>query len=297
MISKTRILGAIAVTLTLAGCASSATRPPAPLATHPPVTRGAYARPMLIGAAANDYGTFQSQTGVTPRLMEHYIDFGDPFHTAFAGPAEPMIEINPATSLQNVIAGKDDAWLKSYSSAVAAWKNPLIIGFAPEMNGSWYAYGFKHSSPALYIKAYRHVVSVFRSQKAANVKWLWDVSISFPQFHGPTNSTTLNVKQWWPGSSYVDYIGLDGYFYNTDVTFAQLFNPTIRAVEPFNKPTLIAEAGAPAGPRQATNIASLINGARSADMVAVVYFDLKGNKDWRITSTSSLAAFMLAAKG
>lgn len=292
--------------LLLAGCASApiATPTPAPHAPSPaasptqtPVHKvPPYQTPMAIGAATNTYSDFEGSTGVAPSIVEHYARVGQDFSVHFAGPAEPLIEIVRGVNVKSIAHGDQDKWLISYANQIKAYGKPVIIGFAPEMNGSWYGYGLDHASPTDYVNAYQLVVSVFRAQGATNVKWLWDISVAFPQWHGPTNSTTLDVKPWWPGNQYVDYIGIDGYYYDQDATFASLFAPAVNAVRSFGKPTLIAEAGSGQGPKQAGNIANLINGARQADMFAVVYFDLKGNKDWRITTPAALAAFKGAIK-
>lgn len=292
--------------LLLAGCASApiATPTPAPHAPSPaatptqtPVHKTPPYRPTIaIGGVANNYSEFVNGTGVAPSIEEGYIRVGKPFGAHFAGPAEPLIEISKGVSLKSIAHGDQDAWLISYANQVKAYSKPVIIGFAPEFNGSWYNYGLDHASPTDYVNAYQLVVSVFKAQGAVNVKWLWDISVAFPQWHGPTNSTTLNVKPWWPGSQYVDYIGIDGYYYNQDATFASLFAPAVNAVRSFGKPTFVAEAGAPQGPKQAGNIVNLVNGARQAGMFAVVYFDLKGNKDWRITTPAAIAAFKGAIK-
>ena len=53
----------------------------------------------------------------------------------------------------------------------------VIIGFGHEMNGYWYSWGYRHTSPAVFVAAWRHIVTVFRQQGADNVTWLWTVNI------------------------------------------------------------------------------------------------------------------------
>ena len=36
--------------------------------------------------------------------------------------------------------------------------------------------------------------------------------------------------QWWPGNSYVNWVGIDGYYLKPSWSFAPLFGPTIGAV-------------------------------------------------------------------
>ena len=52
----------------------------------------------------------------------------------------------------------------------------MILSFGHEMNGNWYSWGNTNSTPAQFIAAWRHVVTVFRAVGATNVKWLWAVN-------------------------------------------------------------------------------------------------------------------------
>ena len=39
------------------------------------------------------------------------------------------------------------------------------------------SWGYRHTSPAAFVAAWRHVVNVFRAQGAYNVTWLWTINI------------------------------------------------------------------------------------------------------------------------
>ena len=45
------------------------------------------------------------------------------------------------------------------------------------MNGTWYSWGYRHTSPAVFVAAWRHIVTVFRAAGARNVTWLWTINI------------------------------------------------------------------------------------------------------------------------
>jgi beta-mannanase len=64
-----------------------------------------------------------------------------------------------------------------------------MLSFAPEANGNWYRWGWSHTPPAVWVAAWRHVVTLFRSLKARNAIWVWTVNISFPH-SGPVANTT-----------------------------------------------------------------------------------------------------------
>ena len=89
---------------------------------------------------------------------------------------------------------------------------------------------------------------------------------------------------WWPGSSYVTWVGIDGYYLKPTWTFASLFGPTIKAVRALTlDPILIAETGAAPAVGQPAKIANLFAGVRAYGLLGFVWFDARGTQDWRLT--------------
>ena len=118
--------------------------------------------------------------------------------------------------------------------------------------------------------AWRHIVTVFRALGAGNVTWLWTVNIindtqqRQDPFPGP----------WWPGSSYVTWVGIDGYYLKPSWQFAPLFGPTIGAVRALTgDPILIAETGAMPAAGQPAKIADLFAGIHAYGLLGFVWFD------------------------
>ncbi len=106
---------------------------------------------------------------------------------------EPLIQIEPGdASLTAITGGRYDPYLRSYATEVREFGQPVILSFAPEANGSWYPWGWTRSSPAAWVAAWRHVVTVFRQQEARNVTWLWTVNIGY-QGSAP-------LRDYWPGA-------------------------------------------------------------------------------------------------
>jgi len=60
-----------------------------------------------------------------------------------------------------VASGRYDGYLRRTARAVAAFRCPLVLSLGHEMNGSWYSWGFTHTTPAVFIAAWRHVHDVF----------------------------------------------------------------------------------------------------------------------------------------
>jgi hypothetical protein len=285
-----RALFVILAALVACGCSASVTTRTA-VAPKPDTSR------FLIGAATQSGAWFKQATGVQPDIVEHYARTGTAFSASFAAGTIPLIQLMPYhVSLASIVNGDEDDWLRSYARAVAAYQRPVILGFAPEMNGSWYPWGDTHVSPAVYIAAWRHVVTVFRGQDALNVTWLWTVNVAIIASGDSPSNGVGAATPWWPGNAWVDWAGVDGYFYRSSETFGVVFGNTlsqIRALTP--KPVLISETAIAPAAGKAAKIPGLFAGANAAGMVGLVWFDLPGNRDWPLEDDqAALAAFRAA---
>ncbi len=115
-------------------------------------------------------------------MVVYYSGWLEPFQAGFAATAARegavlLVQMNPThASVAAVASGKYDTYLKTYAEAVRAYGHPVILSFGHEMNGNWYTWGYKHTSPAVFVAAWRHIVNVFRAQKARNVTWLWTIN-------------------------------------------------------------------------------------------------------------------------
>ena len=139
--------------------------------------------------------------------------------------------------------------------------------------------------------AWRHIVKVFRALDAQNVTWLWTVNIVNDSRSGKVDD---NLRQWWPGSSYVTWVGIDGYYLKPNWQFAPLFGPTIGAVRALtNAPILIAETGAVPTAGQPAKIADLFAGIRSYGLLGFVWFNSTNfiGQSFGISGSAAIAAF------
>lgn len=241
---------------------------------------------------------FASATGHDPQIALVYRAWNRPFPTEFAQRVRahgtmPLIQIDPSgISLQAIAAGHYDTYLVTYARQARAFGSSLAIGFGHEMNGRWYSWGWSHVSPSTWVAAWRHVVDVFRSQHATNVVWLWTISRHIGRRFGP-------ARVYWPGSSYVTWVGIDGYYTDPSDTFKSVFGVAISAVRRFTrKPILLSEAAVGRQTRhQARDISELFAGIRSDHLRGLVWFDVAQDsglyhQDWRLEGdASALAAF------
>ena len=242
---------------------------------------------------------FEDTTGVRPSLITYYPRFGESFDAGSACAAVrqgavPLLQMDPKNvSLASIASGRYDAYLRSYATAVMAFGDQVVLSFGHEMNGNWYSWGYGHTSSAVFVAAWRHIVTVFRAVGANNVTWLWTVNVMSDTRGGNIPSPT----SWWPGSSYVTWVGIDGYYYKSSWLFVSLFGPTITAVrELTGDPILIAETGVTPAADQPARIADLFAGIRSYGLLGLVWFDAIGTRDWCLISPAAIAAFRQGAK-
>jgi mannan endo-1,4-beta-mannosidase len=245
--------------------------------------------------------TFATAVGKQPRIVLFYSGFGEQFPLAFARQAyahgaTPLDQIEPTgISIAQVAAGRYDAYLKSYADEIRAYGHQVIVGFAHEMNGSWYSWGWTHVPAGTWVEAWRRVVADFRSQHATNVTWLWTISRVLSQ--GP-------VQSFWPGAAYVNWVGIDGYFTGPQDTFSNVFLPAMTVVHRFtNDPVLISESAIGQLAGQARMIPNLLSGVIRYHLLGLVWFDVAQSggltqQDWRLEGhPAALAAFRQAVRG
>ena len=265
----------------------------------------------------NHITQFEQQSGKKPAMVMWYQDWAQEFPKADAQNvidygAIPQIVWEPwywgdkeKVKLKDIISGKWDNYIRSWAKVVKEWGQPLFLRVGHEFNIGGYPWGIVNNDkdPGVYIKAFRHVVDVFRSEKVTNVKWVWaPMNYSFPD--EPWNDW---VKAY-PGDDYVDWVGFDGYNWGTTQSwsdwqaFKYLFREQVRKARKLwpGKPIMIAEfACAEQGGDKAAWIKEVPGYLKTSmrDIDAIVWFDLKKETDWRINSSEkALAAFKASMK-
>lgn len=242
---------------------------------------------------------FAQAIGRQPNMVSYYSSWGDPFQVRFATSAArhgalTLVQIDPkGVSLADITVGRYDSYLRSYAAAVKVFGHPIVLSFGHEMNGFWYSWGNRSTSPKVFVTAWRHIVNIFRSVGATNVTWMWTVNVI------DTEQAIPSPGPWWPGSSYVNWVGIDGYDFLPSQSFSQLFGPTFVAVRQLtaSDPILIAETGAAPGAGQPAEITSLFDGVRAYGLYGFVWFDENSQgRVWRLTSPESFGAFRRGAQ-
>jgi Glycosyl hydrolase family 26 len=240
---------------------------------------------------------FAAAVGARPGMVENYTLFGAPFNEQRACQvtqlgAVPLIQVIPRNdSLAAIASGRYDGYLETYARAVRAFKDPVVLSFAHEMNARWWPWGYQHTSPAVFVAAWRHVWDVFARVHARNVTWLWNVNRDAK----PGQEVSISPpRDWWPGRRYVDWVGIDAYFNTPADTFGSVFGDTLAGIRRFTSaPVLIAETAIAPGPRQTTQIHSLFAGVNEQpEMLGFIWFDLNRRETWKLEGRpDALAVF------
>ena len=274
---------------------------PKPLPVHLPTAAGGYLGVYAQGSPLTYDGVtaFRKASGTSPDLVMYYSGWYESFQTAFVKKAAadgevPLVQMDPSgINVASIAAGKYDGYLSAYAEAVRAYHGPIVLGFGHEMNGSWSSWGYTHTSPQTFVAAWRHIVSLFRALGATNVTWMWTVNIINNTQQGRIPSPTA----WWPGSSYVNWVGIDGYYLKPNWQFAPLFGPTIAQVrELTSAPILIGETGVEPQAGQAAKVADMFAGVHAYGLLGLVYFDSTDKQKQQPFGLQDAAAFSAFGK-
>jgi beta-mannanase len=118
---------------------------------------------------------------------------------------------------------------------------------------------------------------LFTKAGAGNVIWVWDPNIINPM-------PDVQLRPYWPGDTYVDWVGLTGYFATTGPhTFDGMYGPTMSEISSFtSKPFIIAETAVETGPSENESVHNLIGGVEEhSDVLGLIWFNYdKNGTDW-----------------
>lgn len=123
--------------------------------------------------------------------------------------------------LDSILAGRWNNYIDQWADAAKAVGSPIFVSLCNEMNGSWFPWSAAYyggtrpvagSVPARYVgpeyfkRAYRYIVDRVRARGAANVRWVFHAN----NFGDPYTDAN-GMAQYYPGSDYVDWLGLSVY--------------------------------------------------------------------------------------
>ena len=281
-----------------------------------PATRKARARPhraadrVALGAyipGATDHPRrierFVRKTGRRPAIIMYFRRLRDvrafdarTLRRVRRAGAVPMITWEPwSQPLRDIARGLHDGYLRSEARAARRWGRLVLVRFAHEMNGDWYPWGVQASTPREYVRAFRRVVTIFRRERAANVRFVWAPN-------GDTGGDRL-IRRLYPGDRWVDWVGFSGYGWGGPWEWLEpidVYQHMYRTLTDItDKPIVIAETGAG---EVGGDKSRWIRRAFGRDLPrlrrvrALIWFDDRDQiADFRIDSTrASLRAFRAA---
>lgn len=229
----------------------------------------------------------------------------EPWHAPPADGSLAGVAEQPRFSLVRIAAGDHDDHIRAWAQELGAWGRDVVLRFAHEMNGDWYPWGagVQGNTPEDYVRAWHHVRDIFRSAEADNVRWCWSPNIP----DGLTNASLGSLTDFFPGRSDVDLLGLDGYNWgaagpNGWVEAPDLFALGIQELRGLDAdlPIVITETASAEGPDDGAAKAAWITQLfayldQQGDVLAIVWFHLDKEVDWRINSSpQSQAAYRMA---
>ncbi len=244
---------------------------------------------------------FATAVGRQPDVVEYYLPFAKrpfPGTTAYELGKQnilSLIQLDPRKiSLHAIARGKFDTYLHEFAGQVHQFGGRVALSFGHEMNGWWYSWCIpvKHTQaqvttvPANFVAAWRHIHDVFQAEHASNVTWVWTISRNTQRLGWPP------LSAWWPGSKYVDWIGMDGYFRQAGETFSDLFDAQLAVVGQITKkPLLITEtAVSGANADYASQVKQIFAGVTDPanHMLGFIWFDIDADAHWNIDHVKAL---------
>ena len=233
---------------------------------------------------------FASWTGTKPDIIGQYLAWGTSFDTTAAsnawsyGALDFVVWEPWNTTLAKIASGASDAYIESFATAVRALNVPIAMSFGHEFNGNWYPWGTTGTTAADFVAAWQHIHKLFTAEGATNVIWIWDPN----DIDAVPN---VQLKQYYPGDAYVDWVGVTGYWTQDGPnTYGSLYLPTLEEIRDFTqKPFIIAETSVEAGSDQSASLTQLFDAVEQhSDILGFVWYDFDKGGDWRIENRPSL---------
>jgi len=282
----------------------------------------AYALGAYAGQGTNaDLAGFESVLGSKVAIASSFRGWGDIFPDAAQLAASDSghtllvawdLGATADTRFTTFTSGAHDGYLAAEAAAAAAYGKPLYIRPWAEMNGDWVPFQPTASgsapaggTPAEFVAAWRYVVTFFRAHGATNVRWVFNPTTD-------TYAETTPVSAIWPGSAYVDVLGLDGYNWGnggifTWRSFSDIYTTQYErlvALDPdlpvwvceFGSKEPVENDGAPVDRHNSK--ASWYQGMLSwlsstgTRVRALVLFNTRKERDWRVESDSAAIKVM-----
>ncbi len=127
--------------------------------------------------------------------------------------------------------GNYDEVIKQYAAWAKTTNRPIYLRIGYEFDGI-----HNELEPKEYVKAYRRIVDLMRTEGANNIAFVWHSYASKPYKGYP-------LSNWYPGDDYVDWVGISvfGHAYGGD-DFGPFCDTILKFAKQHKKPIMIAES-------------------------------------------------------
>ncbi len=248
---------------------------------------------------AQDVEQFQKDFGKKPYLIllfidwERYVDEQDIKNLTQAG-CNLLITWEPwhaqektGIGYDDLLAGKYDTYINQFGRQLKDIPKTVYLRFAHEMNGNWYPWCLEKLGKQKFVAVYRHVKDVIDAAGAKNVRWVFSVNAEdVPAGQGP-------VLSYYPGDTYVDYTGIDGYNWGDTkswskwTSFKHIFGPKYKELsQRISKPIMITEfSSASRGGDKKEWIQKAMKDMQRMDKIkSFVLFNVDKETDWSFSA-------------
>jgi hypothetical protein len=204
--------------------------------------------------------------------------------------------------LDDIVNGVHDTMIRARAQAAKDIGQRFFLRWGHEMNGNWYPWdgfhnGANAAATAKYVAVYRHIHDLFTSVGASNVLWVF-----CPNVDSVPGDAWNQWSNYYPGDSYVDWMGFDGYNWGTVLaggtwrSFADIVGTVYAGMAAKGKPIMLPEtASTELGGDKAAWITAMLPSLRASypSIKALVWFHMNKETDWRVdSSTSARDAFV-----
>lgn len=274
------------------------------------------ARAILGGYDPGGPAGIDEAVGAKVQLTSRFVDWthhfgGDADRAALNAGRQILYSWEPhGLRFAAVAAGEHDDYLTEVAAAMAQFPGDIYVRPWPEMNANWSAWqptpgGDRPDggTPGEFVAAWRHLADFLRGHGASNLRLVFN-----PDASDHSDNTSISVI--WPGSDYVDVLGIDGYNWGANPatgdtwrSFDEIFAPMygILTALHLTAPVWItevgckepaAEDGAPLDPARskARWVAEMLASTAFPRVEAVSWFNTSKERDWRLQSDPAAAA-------
>ena len=149
---------------------------------------------------------------------------------------------DPNYTMQKIIEGDFDTALTQWAIDAKNTNIPLLVEFGTEVNGNWFPWNGQYNGagettgygdPNLFDgaerfrDAYRHIIDICNAKGANNITWFFHIDA-----YSEPNTDWNNIKYYYPGDNYIDWLGVSIYGPQENSEDYQEFSEIINDIYP-----------------------------------------------------------------